>query len=135
MKINHVGSIVRDIEKAVTQYTDLGFTKESKKIKDDIQEVFIVFMKKDNYVIELIQPVDKTSKMNNLLKKQGAGVYHVCYELEADDISFEDKINELKDLSYLQITDINPAIAFDNRRIVFLYHQNLGFIELLECNK
>lgn len=80
--------------------------------------------------IELVAPLDdKNPVSNTLAKMKNVSVpYHICYEVE----DIEETIGELKKRGYMLIQKLAPAIAFDNRRVVFMLKREVGLIELLE---
>jgi methylmalonyl-CoA/ethylmalonyl-CoA epimerase len=125
---HHVGVATDSIEKTAQEYIRAGYRK-GKIVFDPIQKVKITFLEKcGNPLIELVEPVDETSPVRNILNKVGVSAYHFCYEI-AD---IEDSIRLLKKNKYIPLSKPVPAIAFDHRRICFLYHKNVGLIELLE---
>ena len=127
-RFHHVGVASRSIEASTSLYIDAGF-QPSKKIHDPIQNVNIAFLKKEGApLIELVEPVNEDSPVNNILKKVGVSAYHFCYEV--DDIYSSIKLLEDKD--YILMVEPVNAIAFENRKICFLYNTEVGLIEFLE---
>ena len=128
MTFHHVGIAVRSIEDSAKWYQAEGYTL-SETILDLIQNVSVAFLERaDSPCLELVQPVDSASPVNNILKKVGVSAYHFCYEV-AD---IQQKIKELEQQDFRLMVEPVPAIAFQNRRICFLYHIDNGLIELLE---
>ena len=128
MTFHHVGIAVRSIEDSAKWYQAEGYTL-SETILDPIQNVSVAFLERaDSPRLELVQPVDSASPVNNILKKVGVSAYHSCYEV-AD---IQQKIEELEQQDFRLIVEPVPAVAFQNRRICFLYHIDNGLIELLE---
>jgi len=128
MEFHHVGIAVRSIEETTNLYVDMGYHFTGTLV-DLVQNVRIAFLKReDSPLLELVQPVDKTSPVSNILKRAGVSAYHFCYETADLQKSMEDFEN--RDFKVL----IEPvqAVAFNNRRISFLYHIEIGLIELLE---
>ena len=128
MQIHHVGYVVRNIEKAVSEFELLGFKPVSEKILDPIRHVFICFLNKEGYTIELISPSDRESKFNNLVRKLNNAPYHICYETN----QFEADITRFTEIGYAVIDEPCEAPAIENRRVAFLLSANIGIIELLE---
>jgi hypothetical protein len=128
MTFHHVGIAVRSIEDSAKWYQAEGYTL-SETILDPIQNVSVAFLERaDSPRLELVQPVDSASPVNNILKKVGVSAYHSCYEV-AD---IQQKIEELELQDFRLMVEPVPAVAFQNRRICFLYHIDNGLIELLE---
>ena len=98
-------------------------------IIDPIQKVQLCFLDKDESpTLELVAPISSESPVTNILVKSGPTPYHNCFEV--DDLT--ESVASLKQWSYRRLSAIVPAIAFGNRKICFLYHKEVGLIELLE---
>jgi len=128
MDFHHVGIAVHSIEETANRYKDLGYSL-TETIKEPIQNVYLAFLKKEGSpLLELVQPVDKTSPVSTILKKVGVSSYHFCYE--SNDLL--KTIEELENRNYKVLVEPIKAVAFNNRKISFLYHLDVGLIELLE---
>jgi methylmalonyl-CoA/ethylmalonyl-CoA epimerase len=66
--------------------------------------------------------------ISNILKKVGVSAYHICYETNR----LQETIEEMEKQDFRVLVEPVEAIAFDNRKICFLYHVDIGLIELLE---
>lgn len=131
MKLHHYGYAVKSIEKSLKEFEKLGYVAKSEVITDVVQRVNLLFVNNgSDHLIELVAPIDEKieSPVTKILKKNGATLYHICYEVE----SIEETINDLKSKRYMVLLNPTPAVAFNNRRISFLYNPNLGLIEILE---
>ena len=115
MKIHHIGYLVQNIEKAQAQFKELGFTESTQLFSDELRGIYIIFMEKDGYVIELISPSKDDSIVSNLIKTHKNSPYHICYE----SFNIDDDMKFLKRNKYIKITALEPAIAFDNKKVVF----------------
>lgn len=128
MEFHHIGIATKDIAKSAHLYSLFGY-KVGKQFFDPIQKVDLCFLEKVGFpVIELVSPVEETSPVNNILNKNGTIPYHTCYvvaDLDAEIIN-------LKKGKFLVVVSPVPAVAFDYRRVCFLYHKMSGLIELLE---
>jgi len=128
MTFHHVGIAVRSIDESAKWYQSEGYTL-SETFFDPIQNVSVAFLERaDSPRLELVQPENAASPVNNILKKVGVSAYHFCYEVP----DIQQKIAELEVLDFRLMVDPVPAVAFGNRRICFLYHIDNGLIELLE---
>jgi methylmalonyl-CoA/ethylmalonyl-CoA epimerase len=63
-----------------------------------------------------------------MLDKNGVCPYHVCYEADA----FDAVIAGFRKHGFSLLFRPRPAVLFDGRRICYLYHKNMGLVELLE---
>ena len=129
MKIDHIGYAVKRIDRAQKAFIDLGYTFEP-IVDDTDRNIRISFGERDGYRIELVCPLDKgiESPVDAYLSKIGATPYHICYQTEC----MERDIENLKSNGYRVITEPAKAIAFNNKRVVFLFSLATGLIELVE---
>ncbi|WP_418894066.1 VOC family protein [Limibacterium fermenti] len=129
MKTHHYGLATQSLEKSLLEFKKLGYEKIGDVIFDPLQGVNLLFIKNENdHLIEFVQPVNDKNPVSQIIKKNGTSLYHICYEID----NFEEKIRELKKQRFIQVIQPIPAIAFDNRKICFLYNSSIGLIELLE---
>ena len=129
MKFHHIGIATKDLNKSISLYQNLGYVS-SKIIYDSNQKVNLCFLEKTNSpTIELVGSNEKKSILHNIIKKNGTTPYHTCYEVN----DLEKQIDILLDLGFILLVKPIEAIAFNNRKISFLYNINFGIIELLEC--
>lgn len=129
MKIHHTGYVVEDIDKALKEFIVLGYEVVSEKCFDEKRNIMIQFVKNGTYLIELVCPLNDNSPVKNILKKVGSTPYHFCYETA----NILDKTEELKKLGYLVIAEALEAPAINNKKVVFLFKNNVGIIELVEA--
>jgi methylmalonyl-CoA/ethylmalonyl-CoA epimerase len=128
---HHIAFVVRNIEKTAPVYCALGFTS-TEPIVDPVQNVRICFLKKlDMPLYELVEPINETSPVNKILEKAGVMPYHICYEVD----NIDEAVSDLKKQRYLLLQMPVLAIALDNRKICFMFHKDVGLIELLESNE
>src|SRR5262245_32951428 len=82
-------------------------------------------------IIELIAPAGEASPAHKWLERIKAGAYHICYETP----SLDEALPRLKELGFAVIMEPVPAVAFDNRRVVFLWNPFTGLVELVESSR
>ena len=138
MKVNHIGYLVKDINKSIQIFSQLGYVqiseifRDNKATKDEkARNIYICFMKNDENCVELVSPIDESSDVFSTLKRQGEGPYHICYEVD----SIKDSVNELIKQGWLVLRRPACAMAFDYAEVVFLFRQNIGVIELVEIKE
>ncbi len=129
MKIHHIGYVVRDITKSITEFKRLGFVLSGKLFNDTERKVRIQLMRNENYTIELVSPLSEQSPVFNILTKNNETPYHICFCTDC----MNEEIRKLRKQNYLVIEKPNAAIAFNGKKVAFLYHKYIGLIELLEC--
>ena len=129
MKIDHIGYAVKRLDRAQSAFERLGFVFES--VIDDIdRNVKLAFGVKDGYRIELVAPLDRKeeSPIDQYLSNSVGTPYHICYESE----NFDTEVEELVKQGYKVVIEPKPAIAFGNRRVVFLMNIGFGLMEIAE---
>jgi len=127
MKIDFLGS------NASMHHIGLGFKRKPKGLgelkyyDDSIQKVSIAFADLNGCPIEVVVPLTDESPTINAVKK-GQKLLHICYEV--DNIS--EAITNATDHGCLAIAEPVPAVAFNQRKIAWLFSKEYGLIELLE---
>ena len=81
-RLNHLAIVVEDIQAALAFWHDaLGLPLGSVQHSEG-EEVDIAFLPLDSGEIELLAPFNETSGVAKYLAKRGAGMHHVCLEVE-----------------------------------------------------
>ena len=130
-KIDHIGIVVPNIEKALEHYKNVFNKIGSKPIISETQNVKISFIQFSNIKLELIEPISEKSPISNFLKKNPlGGMHHVG--LEVDDLSntYSDaKNNDLEPLS-------QPVKGYHGRDLFFLHPKKMmnTLFEILSKN-
>ena len=133
MKIHHIGFVVKNIATSYKHYANIfRLIKTSEPIIDSIQKVKILFLEnpKEDIKYELVEPLNDSSPVYKAVKK-GYSLNHICYEVE----SIEKRIRQLQNEGNLLISGPISAVAFDGRKIAFLYAKAHLIIELLNRGK
>ena len=132
MKVHHIGYVVKHIDRAVAEFTALGGGQVTETVYDPRRKVNILFLDcaGGGGQIELIEPTASDSVAAGLLKKMGASPYHICYTFS----SLEETIGDLRKRHWFVTAPPESAPAIGNRRVAFLYHAQVGLIEILEEN-
>lgn len=124
MKVHHTGIIVKNLEKNMNLYTNLGYHEVSNIIVDNIQKNKLVFLRNQNQTIELIEPLNQNSSIYHFKE----GYHHICYEVENEEVFFKN----FKQLKIGKIfTKPMKAPAIGNHEIVFACLTNGTFVEFL----
>lgn len=129
--MHHVGIVLASIDDQVTAYEKtLDLRIVSGPFVDPVQEARVVFLSRGSpgeAAIELLEPTGETSPVASFLKR-GGGMHHVCYL--AKDL--EREVARLRALGALLVRPPVPAVAFQGRRIAWVYTQQRLLVELLE---
>jgi methylmalonyl-CoA/ethylmalonyl-CoA epimerase len=129
-EIDHIGYAVHDIQKTAQYYVDGGWNL-SEIYDENIQNTKIAFLTKVGMpTIELVSPLDGGSPVDNVLKHSGVAPYHICYVV--DDMM--EAVEELYEEGFKPLFMPVKSVAMDNREICYLYHLELGVIELVSRN-
>ncbi len=126
--LHHVGYVTHEIAKSRVLYEDMGFSATTPIYHDPIQDVRVIFMGTGSEtLVELVEPASPQSPVANFLKKKGPGLHHLCYLV--DDI--ERECEKMRKLGGIITCAPVPAVAFEGRRIAFIFRRE-GLIEFLE---
>jgi len=82
IKINHVAVVVEDVQAAIGFWRDaLGLPLQHTE-RNEAEAVEIAFLPVGEGEIELIQPITEDSGVARYLARKGAGLHHLCIEVE-----------------------------------------------------
>tara|TARA_X000000950_G_scaffold208260_1_gene250426 strand:+ start:1196 stop:1612 length:417 start_codon:yes stop_codon:yes gene_type:complete len=130
-KIDHIGMVVPDIEKALEHFKNVFNKQGSKPIVSESQNVKISFIEFANIKLELIEPLSKKSPISNFLKKNPfGGMHHIG--LEVDDFNntyIKASSNDLEPLS-------KPVKGYHGKDLFFLHPKKMmnTLFEILSKN-
>jgi methylmalonyl-CoA/ethylmalonyl-CoA epimerase len=111
--------------------TLFGYKVVSGPFDDPIQKVSVNFLAKSNEdvaEIELIAPITEDSPIRSMLAKDGGGAYHLCFE--TSDI--DGALIHAKNNGCIVVSGPVPAVAFQGRRIAWIYTRSRQLFELVE---
>jgi methylmalonyl-CoA/ethylmalonyl-CoA epimerase len=97
---------------------------------DPKQRVTVAFVECSGCCIELVAPLTESSPVSGALKK-GQKLLHLCFEVG----DLEEAFSVASRCGFRVLARPVPAVAFDGRRIGWVYHVNYGLFELLEGSK
>jgi methylmalonyl-CoA/ethylmalonyl-CoA epimerase len=127
LECHHIGIATKNLEREILYYETLNYKIEGEIFEDPIQKVRGVFMVNNGMRIELLQSISESSPLLNYLKK-GIQMYHQGFVVE----QINDMIKQLIRDGAILVSPPQKAVAFNGRRIAFLYMQNRMLIELIE---
>lgn len=131
MQVHHVGYLVKDINKSIETFEDIGYVKSSEICFDQSRRINLCFLENNGYMVELVCPVNNESVAWKLLKKYGNSPYHICYETE----NLESGIERLTNKGYVVTAEPEVAIGINGLKVAFLMGRDMGLIELVECKE
>lgn len=128
---HHIGVAVSEIEKSRYYYVAAGY-EVSEVIIEPVQKVKVAYATKTGFpTIELLEALDETSPVCAVLKQRGVGPYHVCYAVP----DIYEAMQEMKQRKYLALAKPVPGHGLDDALTVFMYHKEVGLIQLAEIKK
>ncbi len=116
LKLNHIGFVVDNIEEYVRLFDALGLHEATEALTNPRQKVsasFVTLTPAKAMHLEVLESADENSPIRKYLMKRGAGLHHLCFEV--DDI--EKARDRLIEKGFKLITPVEPCEAYD---------QNLG---------
>lgn len=118
-KINHVAVVVDDMEKALSFWRDaLGM--ELHELRDvPAEKSQVAFLPLPGSEVELVMPTSDDSGIAKYLAKRGAGMHHIC--LEVDDI--EGMMSQLRSKGVRLINE-DPRTAADGKKYAFIHPES-----------
>jgi methylmalonyl-CoA/ethylmalonyl-CoA epimerase len=133
MQLHHLGLAVKNIEKSFAYYSKVfSLVKTSEVFTDPIQQVKVMFMKNpaEEIYYELIEPLDENSPVAKALQKKQS-LYHLCYEVA----SVSETIRHFQANGGLLVSGPDKAVAFELRKIAFIYTPEQLLIEIVEARR
>jgi methylmalonyl-CoA/ethylmalonyl-CoA epimerase len=128
-RLHHVGFVVASIEGAVRGFEQaVGLRWQTRIFDDPLQRVRVTFLGENGAPqIELVQPDGADSPVRAFLSR-GGGLHHLCYETE----DLEARLAVHRSAGSIVVRTPVPAVAFDGRRIAWIYTRQRLLIEYLE---
>ena len=80
-RLNHLAIVVEDLPSALSFWRDALGLPLSSVSRNEGEEVDIAFLPLESGEIELLAPINDTSGVARYLAKRGAGMHHVCIEV------------------------------------------------------
>ncbi|HVA18487.1 MAG TPA: VOC family protein [Candidatus Dormibacteraeota bacterium] len=130
-RMHHVGYVVPSIAEAAKGFAEsLSGSWDEIIFADPLQCVRVTFLTGSHAadpLVELIEPAGEKSPVMSFLKK-GGGLHHLCYEVN----SLEHHLDFMRSAGGKIVRPPMPAVAFDGRRIAWVYTKYRLLVELLE---
>ncbi|MCC6501012.1 MAG: methylmalonyl-CoA epimerase [Anaerolineales bacterium] len=118
-QINHVAVVVDDMDKALSFWRDaLGL--DLHELRDvPAEKSQVAFLPLHGAEVELVRPTSDDSGIAKYLAKRGAGLHHLC--LEVDDI--EAMLKQLK-AKGVRLINEEPRVAADGKKYAFIHPES-----------
>jgi methylmalonyl-CoA/ethylmalonyl-CoA epimerase len=122
LKIDHVGILVADLDKAVKLYRDL---LDVPVVLEVNQGWISAIVQTQSGKLELMQPTDPNSAVGKAFAKRGEGIHHLA--MDVDDVQgYLDKAEKLG----LSLIDRHPRKGSEERLIGFVHPKGLNGVLL-----
>ncbi|MFO1257739.1 MAG: VOC family protein [Gammaproteobacteria bacterium] len=127
-QIGHLGYVVKNIEKSISQFENEGAKLILSPVEDRIQRVMVSLLETDaNICIELVAPIkDCKSPVESRLKR-GGGLDHICYIVDSMEEAMNKEIRQRAHLLHAP----SYAKAF-NANVAFFFRSSGLLVELME---
>jgi Glyoxalase/Bleomycin resistance protein/Dioxygenase superfamily len=133
MAFHHFGLAVSAPEAAFLYLASLGYT-EGNSVFDPLQRVNLAMRHHASMPdVEVIWPGDDPSPIDNLVKRTGSMIYHLCYT--SPDPAAALSALEAAGLETAVVSPPTPAILFGGREVSFHEISGFGLIEILYPSK
>lgn len=131
---HHIGFVVASIENSVEGFLQFLHDEWNGKIFHDPNQVvkvtFLHSKRPGNPVLELVEPAGDKSPVTPFLKR-GGGLHHLCYEID----NLEEQLRWSRTQGASVVRPPLPAVAFEGRRIAWVYTRNKVLVKYLERQK
>jgi methylmalonyl-CoA/ethylmalonyl-CoA epimerase len=125
IKINHIAVVVPDVDAALQFWHDaLGLPLHHTE-HNESESIDIAFLPVGDSEIELIAPFTPESGVARYLEKRGAGLHHVC--IDVDDIEMTLALLASKQV---ELIDDTPKTRPDGTRYAFVHPRATGGVLL-----
>jgi methylmalonyl-CoA/ethylmalonyl-CoA epimerase len=129
--LHHLGFVVKSISTVADEFAvSVSARWDGEIIHDPIQRVRVTFfspVNSTNPVYELVEPASEDSPVADFLQKRG-GLHHVCYEVDDLDAA----LKAVRSTGWAIASSPAPAVAFEGRRIAWIFSKTRLLMELLE---
>jgi methylmalonyl-CoA/ethylmalonyl-CoA epimerase len=131
ISLHHVGFVVRSIQDSVDRFAkSIGSSWDGKIFLDPLQGARVTFLRSTGEApscVELVEPAGEKSPVTNFLAR-GGGLHHLCYEVKSLDRHLE----YTKSTGGVVVRPPLPAVAFEQRRIAWVFTRERLLLEFLE---
>ena len=128
LEFDHLGIIIKSIEKSVLWYKKLGYEMEGNIFEDHLQQMRGLFLnKKGSPRIELIEDLSDSKILSRLINSQNGKIYHLAYRVERLE---ENLPKILEELNVRILSPIKVGTFF--KKVCFVFSSEAQIIELVE---
>jgi methylmalonyl-CoA/ethylmalonyl-CoA epimerase len=125
-KLEHIGVVVKDLQKVQKTYTDILGMKVSETERLPLAEVAFLPIGETN--IELLEPVGTEGHLPRFLEHRGEGLHHICFRVEEIDRIVEGLIRQ-----GIKMRDKVPRTGSRGSRVAFTEPDQFGGVLVEFC--
>jgi methylmalonyl-CoA/ethylmalonyl-CoA epimerase len=135
IRLHHVGFVVKSIPESVDRFAkSIAACWDGQIFLDPLQGARVTFLLSpgpEYSCVELVEPAGEKSPVSGFLVR-GGGIHHLCYEVK----SLDRQLEYSRSLKGQVVRPPMPAVAFDGRRIAWVFTRDRLLVEFLEsaCN-
>lgn len=128
LKFDHLGIIVKSIEKAIPLYVSLGYAIDGEIFCDEQQQMRGIFLvKPDEPRVELIEDLSASKALTKMINTPCGRIYHLAYRVA----NLEANLNEiLNTLNVRLLSPIKDGSYY--KKVCFVFSQDMQILELVE---
>lgn len=129
MFLDHISYAVKSTDRSIDAFKLIYPSVDVYKCHDESQNILITFLSNstDKHRIELIEPTNNLSPVENMLADNESVLSHLCFRVK----NFNDAEKYFLSSNFLTVTPaFNPADE-PNVFASHLYHENIGLIEII----
>jgi methylmalonyl-CoA/ethylmalonyl-CoA epimerase len=132
LRIDHIAVVVPEIEAALAFWRSALELSVERTEEIEGQETVVAMMPVGESEIELVQPTTESSGLARYMGKRGAGLHHICFEVDDIDAALE----RLRTRG-IQLINEEPVIGAGGRRVAFVHPRSATgvLVELVESGK
>jgi methylmalonyl-CoA/ethylmalonyl-CoA epimerase len=131
IRLHHAGYVVKSIQDSVDRFAkSIAASWDGRIFLDPLQCVRVTFLVNQGpeySCVELVEPAGEKSPVTGFLGR-GGGLHHLCYEVK----SLERQLEYSRSLKGQVVRPPMPAVAFDGRRIAWVFTRERLLVEFLE---
>jgi methylmalonyl-CoA/ethylmalonyl-CoA epimerase len=128
--VEHIGIAVKNLEEAITLYTQLLGVKPYKTEEVPSEGVTTVFFDAGNTKIELLAATKADSPIAKFIEKRGEGIHHIAFAVNNIIQTMEEK----SALGF-ELINTQPKNGADNKMIAFFHPKSTGNVLVEMCEE
>lgn len=133
MFLDHISYAVRSTDKSIDAFRPIYPIVDVYKCEDKRQNIFITFLsdRSEKHRIELIEPINDLSPVENILGSEDSMLYHLCYRVENFTMAEKHFLSQ----GFLTVTvPFHPADE-PSATASHMYNESIGLIEIICSNE